>query len=176
MNDQLLLVGKIHKAYGLDGALSVSFEAFFLDFIPNVKALYVVEEGKKIPYFPSSIEVDESGRGTLQFDEIHSKESAKRFAAHDLFADATKLMGLSEAAQQGHPYQDILGFSIFIDGQEEGSVEDVVDTPGQPLIVTLYRGKEMFIPYVDAHIEKVDEPNKSIYFRLPENYLDTFGQ
>jgi len=175
MNDQLILVGKIHKAYGLDGALSVSFEAFFLDFIPKLKALYVEEEGKKIPYFPETIDVNEEGAAILKFDEIHTKETAKHFSTRDLYVDAAKMEGLLEASKLGHPFQEILGFAVFIDGKEEGIVDDVVDTPGQPLIVTHYRGKEMYLPYVEAHIEKVDEANKSIYFQLPDNYLDTFG-
>jgi|GEM_PF-1391861 len=180
MNDQpsttLILVGRIHKAYGLDGALSVSFEAFFLDFIPKLKALYVEEEGKHIPYFPATIDVNEDGAAVLQFDEIHTKEAAKHFSTLNLFADPNKLPGLLEASMVGHPFQDILGYTVFIDGNKEGIVEDVVDTPGQPLIVTIYRGKEMYLPYVEAHIEKMDEANKSIYFKLPENYLDTFGK
>lgn len=175
IDDNLIEVGRIHKVHGLEGELNVSFEAFFLPFLSDMKALFLIYEGKYIPYFPEHFHEWQDGNGALKFDELQSKEDAKPFSGKSLFVQGHKFEGLEEASKKPVGNQVFIGFEGWSKGQMIGLVKDVVKSAANDIIILSYKSNELLIPFVDEMIERLDEDKRQIHFILPDNYLETFS-
>lgn len=171
MND-LIEIGTIKKARGLDGAVRVQvneiFEAAFLE----AKAVFIQINGQNIPYFISSIEAEEDIY--VYFEDVSDKDAAQVITGKkvflpksaiedhtDLSSDALSLMGNLE------------GFTIIDkDTGVVGVIESVIEMPGQVMAIVFLEEKEVLIPLHDALLVEADPKAKTITMDLPTGLLD----
>jgi 16S rRNA processing protein RimM len=69
---------------------------------------------------------------------------------------------------------DLIGCTVFDDGREIGSIQDVQFGAGEaPLLVVTGEGGGKFdIPFAEAYLEGVDAARRQVRLHLPEGMLE----
>jgi 16S rRNA processing protein RimM len=78
---------------------------------------------------------------------------------------------LAELSDDQYYYHEIIGYSASDPAVSEMmTVEEVMDRPGQPLLVLRLASKEnpVLIPLVEAFVLRVDKVKKHIHIEAPE--------
>lgn len=161
-------VGQIVATHGLKGEVKVAVITDFPEerFAPGSK-LYLAGDKRQLTV--------KSGRPFKQFwlvtfAEVSDIDEAKKLRGQKLV--------VSQAGQQELPagsyyYHDILGCSIFENGQLIGKVTDI-EAPGANDIwqVTEKSGQTFWLPYIPSCVKSVDVANKKIDVELMEGLRD----
>ena len=68
----------------------------------------------------------------------------------------------------------LLGYTIIDDGNELGTILEVIEQPHQIICRIEVQSKEVLIPLNEAFLEKVDHRKKQVLVTLPEGLLDIY--
>jgi 16S rRNA processing protein RimM len=164
-----ILFGRITKAQGYEGAVSIRLEKSFTDKIPEMKSVFLEIEGKPVPFFISESESPSSGMLILKFEGYDSFAKVSELAGCRVFleSDEGNIVPVSQLS-------DIIGFKIkSADKSIEGTITEIIDNPGQWLVrAKTDQGKELLIPFHEDLIIRFDKKKKSITMNLPEGLTE----
>jgi len=146
--DGIVMVGKVHGAFGVRGWLRVeSFtevELDILDYQPWIidGREYHVGEGK--PH----------GRGlVVRLEEIDDRDYAEAIRGKDIAVPSSQL----PAAEPGEYYwRDLLGLKVTtVDGEDLGVIESMMET-GSNDVMVVKGERERLLPWIDSTVIQVD--------------------
>ncbi|OFY62238.1 MAG: 16S rRNA processing protein RimM [Bacteroidetes bacterium RBG_13_43_22] len=164
-----ILLGRITKAYGYEGAVTVRLERRFTDKIPELKSVFLEIEGKPVPFFISQSDSPVAGVLILKFKGYDSIGKISDFAGCRIFLDSYEgdEIPVSDIA-------DITGFKIIsADKIIRGTISEILENHGQWLVkLKTDQGKELLIPFHEDLIIRIDKRNKSITMDLPEGLTE----
>lgn len=160
-----ILLGRITKTHGFEGAVTVKVEKIFSENIPEPESVFLEIEGRPVPFFVEYSEQPDSATLRLKFEGYESSASVKEFVGTGVY-----LTGVTSEKSKDSHYSDMEGYIVkSSDGIVAGVVKELIENPSQLLLnIVNPSGKEFLIPLHEELIEEVDNKNKTIRMIIPE--------
>ena len=164
-----ILLGRIAKVHGFQGAVTVRLEKTFTENIPGPESVFIEIEGKPVPFFISDAEYPGGDIIWLKFTGYESIDKVSEFTGCRIFLTSEKSSGRISGN-----ITDLIGYKIQqADKKTIGSVNEIIDNPEQLLLCIITgEGKEMLIPLHEDLIIKTDNRKKIITMVLPEGLTE----
>jgi 16S rRNA processing protein RimM len=164
-----ILLGRIIKISGYEGAVIVKLEKTFTENIPHPESVFLEIDGRPVPFFISDSGYSGADILKLSFEGYGSIEKISEFAGCRVFLTT----GVSDIS---HPdvAENLTGYTVLIkDDISLGTIIDVIRNPGQWLLRILSPAKkELLIPLHEDFIISIDNNKKIIAMDLPEGLTD----
>lgn len=170
---KLISIGYVQKTLGFKGQIHVQ-----LDCPPkqnNEKPAFVwfLQFGKPVPFQVIGYQVESGGKVKMQLEDIDEEQGALALKNLTCLIEEELYDKYFETIES---YDYLFGFMV-IDNQdgELGLVEDVLENEnGHDNLLVFHKNKEIYIPFVEPIIIKIDELNKKIYCSLPEGLINLY--
>jgi len=164
-----ILLGRITKIHGYEGAVTVKLEKTLSGNIPAMEWVFLEIEGIPVPFLISQQEDAGTGKINLIFDGYESIEKVSEFTGCRVFLSAGTDYELIP-----EDLESISGFSVVTAERELiGFIKEVIRNPGQWLLnIVDNDNREILIPLHEDFIIEVDQERKTIIMSLPEGLTD----
>ncbi|HOP00229.1 MAG TPA: ribosome maturation factor RimM [Bacteroidales bacterium] len=163
-----ILLGRISKIHGFEGAVTVKIDRSFVEKIPEMESVFLEIEGKPVPFFIEDYEYRGGDTIRLSFTGYDSYERVKEFSGCRIFLTS------GDSATDKKEDLTFQGYTIILpEATLLGTIKAVTEKPGQWLLnVSTPEGKELLIPLHEDLIVSIDKRKKNIMMELPEGLLD----
>jgi len=164
-----ILLGRIIKTSGYEGAVTIKLEHYFLGNIPHIESVFLEIEGRPVPFFIADTEYSGAELLKLKFIDYESDIKVAPFIGSRVF-----LTTHQTTAKSTRGFESFIGFKI-IDNNDSliGTVSEIIDTHGQLLMNILSpAGKEILIPLHEDFIVSVDKRKKVLLLDLPDGLTE----
>ncbi|MDD5747969.1 MAG: ribosome maturation factor RimM [Actinomycetota bacterium] len=164
-NDEgnLLLVGKILRAHGNNGAVIIRSDSDLPGrFSPGGFLLYISGKGelKKVKIKAAA---GEKNHLILEFEGICDRDAARQLQGCEILAKPMKVP-LHEGEYWVH---ELIGLNVFsIEGESVGVIKDVLFGKGQEILEVEREEKCFLIPFVREFIKKIDLEERQVVVDL----------
>jgi 16S rRNA processing protein RimM len=164
-----ILLGRITKVSGYEGAVAVKLEKIFAENIPQLESVFLEVEGRLVPFFISDIEYSGADIIKLQFEGYKSSENVSEFIGCKVF-----LTSAADFNSSNHDNPDLTGYYVFVKANKPlGIITDVMSNNGQWLITVTSSGKKrILIPFHEDFIVSIDNKEKKIFMDIPEGLIE----
>jgi 16S rRNA processing protein RimM len=164
----MVVMGKIVAAHGIKGWVKIQTYTEYLDSLLDYDTWYV---GKEEAWRP--LEVLEA--------EVHSKVLVARLEGVDDRTAAERYKGqliavprseLPEQEEGEYYWSDLIGLKVLnLAGEELGTVDTLLETGANDVLVVKGGSGELLIPFIEDVIGKVDLKQKTIRVDWQADYL-----
>ena len=165
-------IGKIAATFGIKGEVLLVHGLEKKSNFKGVEVLFVEEtKNSYLPYFIQSAKAKDAEETYVKLEGVETKEAAHRFVQKQVWLlqeDFEKVAGKRSMI-------GLLGFAIINEGNNIGTIEEVIEQPHQVLLRTTYNNKEAYIPLHEETLIKIDRNNKQVLVALPEGLLDIYS-
>jgi 16S rRNA processing protein RimM len=167
--DNKILLGRITKASGYEGAVTVKLERIFTENIPAMESVFLEIEGRPVPFLISDSDYSGADNLKLRFKGYESVEKISEFIGCRIFLTDEPAVVLKKAGNQS-----LIAYKIFTqDDVELGPVADIISNSGQWLLNILSaEGKSFLIPFHEDLIIKIDHRKKIVIMEIPDGLLE----
>jgi len=164
-----ILLGRISKISGYEGAVTVRLEKSFVENIPRMESVFLEIEGRPVPFFISLSEYSGADVLKLRFEDYTSVEKISEFVGCRVFLTSEKAGSIEK-----DDFPDLTGYTVLLtDHSILGSVTEIIQNPGQWLLnIVSDRNKKMLIPLHEDFIVSIDDDKKIIVMDLPDGLTD----
>jgi len=164
-----ILLGRIMKVSGYEGAVTVKLERFFSGKLPHMESVFLEIEGRPVPFFIADPEYSGADILKLKFDGYNSPEKVIEFVGSRVFLTTS-----AAVENKIEEIKSLIGYSVLTsDNIRLGSIEEVIPNPGQWLLSVLSpSNKAIFIPLHEHFIVKVDRKKKVLIMDIPEGLTE----
>lgn len=152
-------MGRIVRPHGVLGEVKVAPETDDPGRFQELETVYVgVDEASAVSFDIVSVRLQPSKYGItvlILFDGVSSREAAEALGKKNVYADEADLPALED----GEYYlSDLIGLKVeTLDGAEVGTVMDVLEGPGQDLLVIRTpSGGRVMVPLVPELVPEID--------------------
>lgn len=165
----LILLGKIRKAHGYEGAVMMSPEDTFTEELPQMEWVFIEIDEKPVPFLVSSLTENASGNIVLKFEGYDSPEVMTEFIGCRVFIE----QGSADNENELSPFMILEGYKIFdSDKKLLGVVTMVMSLPMQYMLVLENEEKEeILIPLNEDWVLEINREQESIYMDLPDGII-----
>ena len=164
-----ILLGQITKTHGFEGAVTVRLEKTFIENIPEMESVFLIIEGKPVPFLISSAEYPGGDILWLKFDGYESVHRVREFTG-------TKVYLISAGPDDIHDENpdQLKGFKVrTTDNKIIGTITGLIENPGQILLsLETENGKELLIPFHENLVIKADRKKRTLKMDLPEGLTE----
>ena len=164
-----ILLGRITKVSGYEGAVAVKLEKIFTENIPPMESVFLEIEGRPVPFFIADIDYSGADILRLQFEGYETGEKVNEFVGCRVFLTS----GVDE---DNFSAQDtgLTGYIVIVEKDKFlGTVYEVIQNPGQWLLNVLSPDKKSFlIPLHEDFIVSIDKKKKTIKMDIPEGLTE----
>jgi 16S rRNA processing protein RimM len=164
-----ILLGRILKAGGFDGSVTIKLEEAFREKIFEMESVFLEIEGKPVPFFISESESTGNDILRLKFNGYNSFEKINEFVGCKVY-----LTSACKGKNKVLSSSGFVGFAVFLPGDRLlGAITDIIENPGQILLILKSTaGKEILIPFHEDLIISIDKRKKRIEMDLPEGLTE----
>jgi 16S rRNA processing protein RimM len=164
-----ILLGRITKLSGYEGAVAVKLEKIFTENIPQMESVFLEIDGRPVPFFISEMEYSGADILKLSFEGYNSIEKISEFTGCRIF-----LTGSANAINQNSDTQNLIGYLVIDSGNcEIGSISEIISNNGQWLLNVISTDrKNILIPFHEHFIVRIDKRKKIIMMDIPEGLLE----
>lgn len=164
------LLGRLFRASGYLGSVSVRLEKFFVDNIAKMESVFLEIDGKLVPFFISSFEYSGGEILTLKFEGYDTFEKVNEFTGCSVFLTTISEDNLPAAVNP----ESISGFRVILRNKDlVGTVKEIIQNPGHDLLKIISpEEKEILMPFHEDFIRSFDVRKKTIMVELPEGLTD----
>jgi 16S rRNA processing protein RimM len=164
-----ILLGRITKISGYEGAVIVKLEKTFTEDIPQVESVFLEIDGRLVPFFISNYDYSGADILKLIFEGYESIEKVSEFTGSRVFLTS----GKPGRAQQDD-LTNLIGYAVLVkDGNFLGTINDIIQNPGQWLLnIVSPSKKEILIPLHDDFIISIDKNKKNIVMDIPDGLIE----
>jgi 16S rRNA processing protein RimM len=164
-----ILLGRITKVSGYEGAVTVKLEKFFSENIPLMESVFLEIEGRPVPFFISDSEYSGADILKLKFEGYDSVEKVNEFTGCRVFL--TTSVSVEKPTED---FQSLKGYKVFIqDNELLGEITDVIPNPAQLLLnITSPAKKNILIPLHEHFIVSIDKKKKVLFMNIPEGLTE----
>ncbi len=172
--DACFQLGYLMKTHGTKGQVVAFFDVDFPEEYDELESVFLLMNGKLIPFFIDSLNPQDRGRSIIKFEDINTVMEAEKLKGVALYLPLKELPELPEGQFYFH---EVIGYSV-IDEQlgELGTVQAFFDLPNQDLLAMDYQGHEVLIPVQDEIVLRTNKTERKIYVNLPDGLLDVYTQ
>jgi 16S rRNA processing protein RimM len=171
---QFVEIGFTKKTHGVDGELKVAVEPNFIEDFLKAETVFLEVRGKKVPYFIASVR----GVGAdpiVKLEDVDTREAAQMISSKPIFLRESDILDDSEREipqeDSGHVF--CVGYTM-VDATlgEVGKIKSVEQMPAQEMAVVETANGAVYVPLIEAFIQKIDKPAKRVFVDLPEGLLE----
>lgn len=167
-----ILLGRITKVNGYEGAVTIKLEKSFSENIPKMETVFLEIEGRLVPFFLSDSEYSGANVLKLKFVGYDSIEKISEFTGSRVF-----LTTGVPAENHTDDNQTLMGFNgykvLLQDDNLLGIIKEVIEYPGQRLLKIISgKNKEILIPFHEHFIVSIDNKMKIIVMDLPDGLTE----
>jgi 16S rRNA processing protein RimM len=164
-----ILLGRITKISGYEGAVAVKLEKIFIENIPKMESVFLEIEGRPVPFFISGLEYSGADILKLWFEGYDSDEKISEFIGCRIFLTSGMPNNILIESNQS-----IIGYRVFVQNDKLlGSISEVLPNNGQWLInVISITRKNILIPFHEHFIVRIDKRKKVIFMNIPEGLTE----
>ena len=164
-----ILLGRIIKVSGFEGAVTVKLERLFSGKLPNMESVFLEIEGRSVPFFISDSDYSGADILRLKFDGYDSSDKVIEFVGCLVF-----LTTPAPADNKAEEIKSLLGYTVLTtDNIILGTIDEIIPNPGQWLLsVTSESKKEILIPLHENFIIRIDNKKKIIIMDIPDGLLE----
>jgi 16S rRNA processing protein RimM len=164
-----ILLGRITKVSGYEGAIAVKLDKIFTENIPLMESVFLEIEGKPVPFFISGTEYSGTDILKLWLEGYDAVEKISEFKGCRVFLTT----GLSYKNQK-EKNRDLIGYKVFIqDDKLLGSISEIIPNSGQLLLnIKSIDKKNILVPFHEHFIVNINKKKKIILMDIPEGLID----
>lgn len=167
--EDCIKIGRLGKAYGVNGAFTVAFDDNFYDDDEPLDYILVLFDGYLIPFFVEEIVLNGPKNSIIKFDHIHKPEDTAEFVNCDIYISHTQ----KKPQELASAPDSLLGYTVTDKRMGNlGMVTEFISSEINPLLVCDHQGNEVFIPFCEPIILTVDAQAKRIITDLPDGLLE----
>jgi 16S rRNA processing protein RimM len=164
-----ILLGKITKVHGYEGAVTIRLERNLSENIPGMESVFIETDGRPVPFFIDYTEQPDPLTLRLKFSDYNSTEKVREFVGCRVY--------LTGPAQLLTPAQDpnsLNGYDVFSEEDISiGIIAGIIENPGQLLLnIKSVSGKEILLPFHEDLINSIDPEKKIIRMIIPDGIAD----
>jgi 16S rRNA processing protein RimM len=164
-----ILLGKISKVHGYEGAVTIRLERNISDNIPEMESVFIETDGRPVPFFIEYMEQPDNLTLRVKFSGYNSDLIMKEFVGCKLF--------LTKVNSSTSPVEDpmtLTGFEV-LSGEDisVGKITEIIENPGQLLLnITSGSGKNILLPLHEDLIIGIDPERRIIRMIIPEGIAE----
>jgi 16S rRNA processing protein RimM len=164
-----ILLGRITKVSGYEGALTVKLERLFSGELPHMESVFLEIEGRPVPFFISDSEYSGADILRLKFDGYNSSDKVIEFVGCRVFLTTS-----TPAVNRIKEMKSLIGYTVLTsDRVALGKVDEVIENPGQWLLNVISAShKTILIPLHEDLIVKIDNRKKLLIMEIPEGLTE----
>jgi 16S rRNA processing protein RimM len=164
-----ILLGRITKISGYEGAVAVKLEETFTENIPHLESVFLEIDGKPVPFFISEYEYSGADILKLKFEDYTTIEKVTEFVNCLVF-----LTSAPAEYNFTEDLSDLTGYSVLsVDNTLIGVISELIQNPGQwLLLIKSEENREILIPLHEDFIKSIDEKGKKLIMDIPEGLID----
>ena len=164
-----ILLGRITKLSGYEGAVAVKLEKIFTENIPQMESVFLEIDGSPVPFFISEMEYTGADILKLTFEGYNSIEKVSEFAGCRIF-----LTSSVNSKNKNHETQTLIGYIVIGPVDEKiGSISEIIPNNGQWLLNVISPDrKNILIPFHEHFILRIDRREKIVVMDIPEGLLE----
>ncbi len=162
-------VGKIHRAHGIRGDVSVEMWTDRIDRFEVGNQLWSLKDGEPYPLVIQVVR--KSTRGLIiKFEGMATRDDAEKLAG----AEIAVSMEDRGAPEFGTYYvSDLIGCRVVCDdGRELGRISEVISQPHHDLYLVDGQYGEIIVPVVREFIQEIDIDQRCVIVRKMEAFWD----
>lgn len=165
---QYLEIGKINNTHGLRGEVKMLMWCDGIDYIKQLKIVYLDDEGKKPLTLLSARQ--QKNLAILKFAEITTIEAADELKNKVLYCNRDDAVIDDDA----HYLADIIGCTVVnVDTNEEyGKIVDVLNYGASDIYDVELNGKHTLIPAIDDVVVEIDTENQTVRIKPMKGLFD----
>jgi 16S rRNA processing protein RimM len=164
-----IMLGKITKIHGYEGAVIIRLERTFSDNIPEMESVFIEIDGRPVPFFIDYSELNDPSTLRLRFSGYNSADKVKEFVGCKLFLTGESISALPV----GNP-QSLLDYKVFSNEDISiGIISEIIENPDQLLLNVINgTGKNILVPLHEDLIKELDTEKKIIRMIIPDGISD----
>jgi 16S rRNA processing protein RimM len=164
-----ILLGKITKVHGYQGAVNIRLERNFSDNIPEMESVFIETDGRPVPFFIEYSEQPDFSTLRLKFLDYNSTEKVKEFIGCRVYF--TQSGNLGPTAEN---LNDLTDYEVLSDeGISIGVVTELIENPGQfLLVIKTSSGKELLLPLHEDLVKEIIHEKRIIRMIIPQGIGD----
>ena len=164
-----ILLGRITKIIGYEGAVAVRLEKIFTENIPQMESVFLEIEGRPVPFFISSLEYSGADILKLWFDGYNSNNKISEFIGCRIFSTSGIINN-----KRNEDFENLIGYKVFVqENKLLGSISEVMTNSEQWLInVKSVTKKNILIPFHEHFIISLDKRKKVIIMNIPDGLTE----
>jgi 16S rRNA processing protein RimM len=165
-----ILLGRITKVSGYEGAVAVKVEKIFTENIPQMESVFLEIEGRPVPFFISGLEYSGADVLKLWFEGYDTVEKVSEFTGCRIFLTEEVI----DEKNQKSDNQLLIDYQVYTkESILLGPISDIISNNGQWLlnIITLNK-KNVLIPFHEDFIISIDKRKKIVVMDIPEGLLE----
>lgn len=166
-------LGKIIRPFGYRGECIIGLEVDDPGSYQKMESVFVRIHDKLVPFFFERLtRKPQSNQFIVRFQGIDTAEKLDPLFGKELYLP---LSMLPELKGTQFYYHEVVGFQV-IDKHHGpvGTLVQVIDLPGNPLLEVLSGKKEVLVPLRDEFILDVDRVKKTILISAPDGLIDMY--
>ncbi|MFN0203251.1 MAG: ribosome maturation factor RimM [Bacteroidia bacterium] len=170
---QYIEIGYIRDTFGIKGQVKIKLDVYDSSEYRRKKALFLSKKGSPHKqYEVEKWEIRNESEAVLTFKAVTDMETAEALIGTTLFISEDELPKLAEGR---YYYYEVIGFTVKDEKLGElGTVKDIWDSPGNDILVMMYKEKEVLIPMTDEIVLRADKENKQMLTNLPDGLLEMY--
>lgn len=170
--DACFQLGYIMKTHGTKGQVVAFFDVDFPEEYDELESVFLLVNGKLVPFFIDSLNPQDRGRSIVKFEDINTVMEAEKLKGTALYLPLNQLPELEEDQFYFH---EVIGYTVVDENLGElGTVQTFFDLPNQDLLAMDYQGHEVLIPVQDEIVLRTNKEERKIYVNLPDGLLDVY--
>ena len=167
----MFVLGKTLKPHGLRGDVAVKLDVDVPHHYRDLDLVWVSRQGAMVPYSLTMVSVRPKVT-VFHFEGTDDVEGAAAMSGHDLLLPIAFLPPLSGLKFY---YHEVIGFELIdVQSGTLGTIEQILDLPGNPLFKSVRDGVEGLFPMTDEVLREVNRESKTITLDLPEGFYDLY--
>ena len=158
-------IGYISKQHGLRGNLLLNLLSDYKISITKIKYLFVEIKTSKVPFEICKIIFTKNQSYIIKFKNYNNRERTNQFISKNIFLEKKYVQKNNDELIK------IINYKIIKNGTEIGEIKNFF-IKKQIILFCQIDNKEVYIPYVETFIKKIDHKKKKIYVELPNEILN----
>ena len=158
-------IGYISKQHGLRGNLLLNLLPDYKISITKIKYLFVEMKASKVPFEICKVMFSKNQLYIIKFKNYNNRERTNQFISKNI------LLEKKHVQKNDDKLIKIINYKIIKHGTEIGEIKNFFINK-QIILFCQIDNKEVYIPYVETFIKKIDHKKKKIYVELPNEILN----
>jgi 16S rRNA processing protein RimM len=164
-----ILLGRITKTSGYEGAVNVVLERSFIGNIPHMESVFVEIDDRPVPFFIYDSHYAGADILKMKFTDYDTVDKVSEFKGCRVFLTTGE-----KVIDNSDEFAEITDYEVYtIENILLGRIKEIIQNPGQYLLsITSPDNKEILIPLHEDFIVNIDDPGRKLVLKIPEGLTE----